>query len=99
MRHTHKIYACHCRTHAFTISESVNEDADSSISGEGSSSLEASSVTDITTKSHYEAESPDELALVQASSTYGCKLKQRTPDRVVVELPGVCRIIDYRFTI
>ena len=76
------------------ISENGNEDAESSISGEGSSSLEASTVTDITTKLNYEAESPDELALVQASSTYGCKLLKRTPDRVVLWLPGMYRIID-----
>ena len=94
MRHTSKVHAGHCRTQVFTISESVNEDADSSISGEGSSLLEASSVTDIPTKPNYEAESPDELALVQAASTYGCNLKKRTPDRVVLELPGRCRIIE-----
>ena len=37
---------------------------------------------------HYEAESPDELALVQAANAYGCKLLKRTPDRVIVWLPG-----------
>lgn len=39
-------------------------------------------------KMHYEAESPDELALVKAASTYGCKLLKRSPDKVTVRLPG-----------
>ncbi|CAG5132573.1 unnamed protein product, partial [Candidula unifasciata] len=36
---------------------------------------------------HYEAESPDELALVRAASTYGCKLINRNPTKVKVKLP------------
>ena len=78
------------------FAENVNEDAESSVSGEGSSSMEASSVTDITTKPHYEAESPDELALVQAASSYGCKLLKRTPDRVKLWLPGTRALIELK---
>ena len=36
----------------------------------------------------YEAESPDELALVDAAFAYNCRLVRRTPKRVVVSLPG-----------
>ncbi|XP_064481795.1 phospholipid-transporting ATPase VB-like [Ornithodoros turicata] len=36
----------------------------------------------------YEAESPDEIALVDAASRYGCRLLRRTPDSVVLTLPG-----------
>ncbi|XP_046566596.1 phospholipid-transporting ATPase VD-like [Haliotis rubra] len=39
-------------------------------------------------RTRYEAESPDELALVKAASTYGCRLLQRSPERVSVFLPG-----------
>ena len=35
----------------------------------------------------YEAESPDELALVDAAAAYNCKLMSRSPDKVVVNLP------------
>jgi hypothetical protein len=36
----------------------------------------------------YEAESPDELALVKAAYRYGCRLIRRTPDTVQIWLPG-----------
>lgn len=36
----------------------------------------------------YEAESPDEIALVDAAFRYGCRLLRRSPDSVVVMLPG-----------
>jgi len=36
----------------------------------------------------YEAESPDELALVDAAYAYNCKLVKRTPTTVQVSLPG-----------
>lgn len=35
----------------------------------------------------FEAESPDELALVDAAYNYGCRLIQRTPTSVTVETP------------
>lgn len=37
----------------------------------------------------FEAESPDELALVDAAYTYGCKLVKRTPTQVSVDVPNV----------
>lgn len=43
----------------------------------------------------YEAESPDEIALVDAASRYGCRLLRRTPDSVTVMLPGE-GLIEYR---
>ena len=36
----------------------------------------------------YEAESPDELALVDAAFAYNCKLIKRSPQSAVVNLPG-----------
>ena len=39
-------------------------------------------------KTHYEAESPDELALVKAVSSYGCRLVKRSANTVTVSLPG-----------
>ena len=41
-----------------------------------------------TLKTKYEAESPDELALVQAACSYGCRLLQRTPGLVTLWLPS-----------
>ncbi|XP_076360092.1 phospholipid-transporting ATPase VA isoform X1 [Tachypleus tridentatus] len=36
----------------------------------------------------YEAESPDEIALVNAAFLYNCRLLKRTPDCAVIALPG-----------
>jgi phospholipid-translocating ATPase len=36
----------------------------------------------------FEAESPDELALVDAAYSYNCRLVKRTPQYVTVALPG-----------
>ena len=36
----------------------------------------------------YEAESPDELALIDAAYAYNCKLLRRSPSSAVVSLPG-----------
>ncbi|XP_074132376.1 phospholipid-transporting ATPase VD [Sminthopsis crassicaudata] len=38
---------------------------------------------------HYEAESPDEAALVYAARAYQCTLKSRTPDQVMVDLAAL----------
>lgn len=38
----------------------------------------------------FEAESPDELALVDAAYTYNCRLLKRTPQHVTVNVPGKC---------
>ncbi|XP_055894088.1 phospholipid-transporting ATPase VB-like [Biomphalaria glabrata] len=48
----------------------------------------SSFLSDGSQKMHYEAESPDELALVKAANTYGCKLLKRSPGKVKVLLPG-----------
>ncbi|XP_054550775.1 phospholipid-transporting ATPase VA isoform X2 [Talpa occidentalis] len=40
----------------------------------------------------YEAESPDEAALVYAASAYSCALVDRQPDQVSVELPRLGRL-------
>lgn len=37
----------------------------------------------------YEAESPDELALVQTAYYYNCRLTKRTPTSAIVSLPGM----------
>ncbi|XP_017779873.1 PREDICTED: probable phospholipid-transporting ATPase VD isoform X2 [Nicrophorus vespilloides] len=39
----------------------------------------------------FEAESPDELALVDTAYIYNCKLLKRTPSEVTVDLPGAGR--------
>ncbi|BET01538.1 E1-E2 ATPase [Nesidiocoris tenuis] len=36
----------------------------------------------------FEAESPDELALVQMAYIYNCRLMKRTPSKAIVSLPG-----------
>ena len=51
-------------------------------------SIADSSIRSDMSRIRYEAESPDELALVRAASTYNCCLKGRTANRVTVWLPG-----------
>ncbi|XP_061165426.1 phospholipid-transporting ATPase VD-like isoform X2 [Saccostrea echinata] len=48
----------------------------------------SSYISDGSQNSRYEAESPDELALVRAACTYGCRLINRSVDKVRVWLPG-----------
>ncbi|XP_076117823.1 phospholipid-transporting ATPase VD-like isoform X3 [Mytilus galloprovincialis] len=48
----------------------------------------AGSVYSDMAKIRFEAESPDELALVRAAATYGCCLKKRSHGKVTVHLPG-----------
>lgn len=48
----------------------------------------SSFLSDSSLRTRYEAESPDELALVKAASTYGCRLLKRSPDKVLIWLPG-----------
>lgn len=50
------------------------------------------SITDV--KPIYEAESPDELALVQAAYSYNCRLSKRTPQLIRVTLPGE-EVVEY----
>ena len=52
-------------------------------------SLAGSSIRSDMSRTRYEAESPDELALVRAASTYNCCLKGRTAKSVTVWLPGM----------
>jgi phospholipid-translocating ATPase len=40
----------------------------------------------------YEAESPDEIALVNAAKAYGVTLKARTPDSLTVDVPGLTSV-------
>ncbi|XP_022321882.2 phospholipid-transporting ATPase VD-like isoform X3 [Crassostrea virginica] len=48
----------------------------------------SSYMSDGSQQSRYEAESPDELALVRAACTYGCRLMKRSVEKVRVWLPG-----------
>lgn len=51
-------------------------------------STAGSSIRSDMSRTRYEAESPDELALVRAASTYNCCLKGRSATSVTVWLPG-----------
>lgn len=37
---------------------------------------------------NYEAESPDEIALVETAFSYNCRLLRRSPDSIVISMPG-----------
>ncbi|XP_046562486.1 phospholipid-transporting ATPase VB-like [Haliotis rubra] len=68
---------------------SLNSESDYQFtSSNGSIAGSSSQMSDSSQRTRYEAESPDELALVKAASTYGCRLIQRSPERVSVWLPG-----------
>lgn len=56
--------------------------------GSVTGSIAGSSIRSDMSRIRYEAESPDELALVRAASTYNCCLKGRTANRVTVWLPA-----------
>ncbi|KAK3100160.1 hypothetical protein FSP39_015575 [Pinctada imbricata] len=61
----------------------------SSIGTPSEGSIASSSfLSDGSHNSRYEAESPDELALVRAACTYGCRLMKRTVGKVKVWLPS-----------
>lgn len=45
-------------------------------------------ITPSETKPLYEAESPDELALVETAYIYNCRLIKRTPSSASVSVPG-----------
>lgn len=68
-----------------TLSLSASECGDHMSEGSVTGS---SFLSDSSQRMHYEAESPDELALVKAANTYGCKLVKRSPGKVKVLLPG-----------
>lgn len=55
----------------------------------GKSSLNSSVLSDFPPASPrpiFEAESPDELALVEAACAYGCRLEKRTPREVIISM-------------
>ena len=53
---------------------------------------ETSMLSENTMKTKYEAESTDELALVQAACSYGCRLLNRTPNYATLWLPSKYRL-------
>ncbi|XP_067892119.1 phospholipid-transporting ATPase VD-like [Heterodontus francisci] len=70
-----------------SVSEELDETAGSSPRGPGISAEECS-----TSKLRYEAESPDEAALVHAARAYKCTLLSKTSNQVTVELNKVGRL-------
>lgn len=54
----------------------------------GSSLIESVEVSGELSEVIYEAESPDEAALVKAASLYGYRLLSRSPDKVTLLIPG-----------
>lgn len=54
-----------------------------------SSSASASTPSPMEPKPIFEAESPDELALVEAAYLYNCRLIKRTPQSLTVMMPGM----------
>ena len=81
---------CSTPSSKFRVRSSTNS-LNPSESGETPSegSISSSCLSDFSYNMRYEAESPDELALVKAASAYGCRLCQRSPEKVSVYLPGL----------
>lgn len=67
----------------------MNGGADSPLHTPSEGSITGSSIWSDMSKTRFEAESPDELALVRAAATYGCCLKKRSHGKVTVHLPGI----------
>ncbi len=66
-----------------------NEDSESTASNLSTAEGHPTSMmSDNSLQQKYEAESPDELALVKAACTYGCRLLAKSADYVTVWLPG-----------
>ncbi|XP_044535983.1 phospholipid-transporting ATPase VD [Gracilinanus agilis] len=57
--------------------------------GSASDSVDSSQEQTLASDLHYEAESPDEAALVYAARAYQCTLQSRTPDQVMVDLAAL----------
>ncbi|XP_027691863.1 probable phospholipid-transporting ATPase VD [Vombatus ursinus] len=57
--------------------------------GSASGSLDSPLGQTLASDLHYEAESPDEAALVYAARAYQCTLQSRTPDQVMVDLAAL----------
>ncbi|CAB1451863.1 unnamed protein product [Pleuronectes platessa] len=51
--------------------------------------VEVDSDSDVDDELLYEAESPDEAALVHAARAYRCTLRGRSPESLLVDLPGI----------
>lgn len=68
--------------------EFINGRADSPLATPSEGSMTGSSAWSDMSRTRFEAESPDELALVRAAATYGCCLKKRTHGKITVFLPG-----------
>ena len=67
---------------------SNNRESSSSISKLNNTNSRSPTPTPGELRPIYEAESPDELALVDAAFAYNCKLLKRSPGHAVVSLPG-----------
>lgn len=73
----------------------VNED-ETDISVADQSTTNMSMLSQSTLKSRYEAESPDELALVKAVCNYGCRLLNRTNESVSIYLPADTGTVNFK---
>ncbi|XP_042369542.1 phospholipid-transporting ATPase VD-like, partial [Plectropomus leopardus] len=83
------------KTGSFNFSTPSNSTTDTSEPGK-ETSLETSNITrevdsdsDTDDELLYEAESPDEAALVHAAQAYHCTLRARSPESLLVDLPGI----------
>lgn len=77
----------------FSSSYDFERNRDFGISTPSEGSIAGSSyISDGSQQSRYEAESPDELALVRAACTYGCRLVKRSIEKVRVWLPGKSKL-------
>ncbi|XP_041360414.1 phospholipid-transporting ATPase VA-like [Gigantopelta aegis] len=76
------------RVRSSTVSLNPSDNCETQSEG----SISSSCLSDVSFNMRYEAESPDELALVKAASAYGCRLWQRSPEKVAVYLPAEGRV-------
>lgn len=64
------------------------KDTEMSLEGAEEETVDPSREVDSDNELRYEAESPDEAALVHAAHAYSCTLRGRSADRLLVDLPG-----------
>uniref|UniRef100_A0A671X9D3 Phospholipid-transporting ATPase n=1 Tax=Sparus aurata TaxID=8175 RepID=A0A671X9D3_SPAAU len=82
------------KTGSFTFSPPPSSTTDGSETGQ-ENNLESSTLRrkldlpDTDDELLYEAESPDEAALVHAAQAYRCTLRGRSPESLLVDLPGI----------
>ncbi|XP_077976421.1 phospholipid-transporting ATPase VD-like isoform X2 [Styela clava] len=78
-------------SNVYTISDGqVSDDSSSNLNNSnnaGNSQIPSFFSNEYLRKIHYEAESPDEAALVYAAHAYGCSLAHRTSSTVTVAMP------------